>query len=213
MSNENKSEVVTVKQNEIKTKKTGNPSFISKINDAVKNLKLKNIKGGKIVISLILMAVLLLMYSNIKSNNGILTSNSKQSTSENNSVNFTSGLDYIREIEKKLTDVLSSIKNAGDTKVMISINGSPELKVAENVEEKTVTTSSGTTVTVVTEPIILQVNGKDGPLVLKETLPEITGVIVVSSGAGDPKVKLDIITAVKTLLGIPSSCIEVFAGI
>ncbi len=210
-SNNERCEVTGVKRNVIETSKK--ESFLTKINNALKNSKLKGIKGGRVVIPLILLAMIMLIYVNLQSGSKTITSSSSKSESGTDTVSFTSALDYIQQIEIKLSSVLSSIKNAGETKVMISISGSPELEIAENVEEKKVTTTNGTTVTVVTEPILVEINGKKSPVVLKETLPEINGVIVVSSGASDPKVKLDIITAVKALLGVPSSSIEVFAGV
>ena len=189
MNNVNKSEVVGVSKNNISNDKQ-KTSILTKFNNLLKDNKILKIKGGKIVVPLILLCVVVIMY-----------------------LNFTSGLDYINQIEEKLENVLGSIKNAGKTSVMISVDSSPKLTIATNIEEKSVTTSSGTTVTTVTEPIIITKNGESNPLVLMETLPEIKGVIVVSAGASDVKVKLDIITAVKALLNIPSSSIEVFTGI
>ena len=208
MSEPNKSEVVSVNKKQIVQKKEG---LLSKLNNALKNNALFSVKGGKLIIPIVLIAVVMIMYLNLTSSSGGTTITT--STQSDGSVNFTSGLDYIQRIEEKLQSTLGSIKNAGKTCVMISIDSSPKLTIAENVEEKTVTSSSGTTVTTVTEPIIITKNGESNPLVLMETLPEIKGVIVVAEGASDVKVKLDIITAVKALLGIPSSSIEVFTGI
>ncbi len=187
-------------------------TILSKLTSALNSGKLKDIKGAKIILPMVMLALVVLMYMGLTSSNSKTTSVLKDNQTTN-SVNFTSGLDYIQQIEKRLEKILGSIKNAGETKVMISISGSPELEIAKNVEEKTVTTTNGTTVTVVTEPILVDVNGEEVPVVLKESLPQITGVIVVSAGAGDAKVKLDIITAIKALLDIPSGSIEVFAGV
>lgn len=208
MNNVNKSEVVGVSKNNISNDKQ-KTSILTKFNNLLKDNKILKIKGGKIVVPLILLCVVVIMYLNFTSTT-IKTSNTSDG---GGSVNFTSGLDYINQIEEKLENVLGSIKNAGKTSVMISVDSSPKLTIATNIEEKSVTTSSGTTVTTVTEPIIITKNGESNPLVLMETLPEIKGVIVVSAGASDVKVKLDIITAVKALLNIPSSSIEVFTGI
>lgn len=212
MSNktQTKSDVLSVKQEDkISINKQDKPSILTRLNDYLKNVKISKFKGGKIAIPLLLLAVVMIIYINLTSStNSIITS-----TTEEASVNFTSGLDYINQIEEKLENLLGSIKNAGKVSVMISIDSSPKLTIAQNIEEKTVTTSSGTTVTTVTEPIIINKNGESTPLVVMETLPEIKGVIVVSEGASDVKVKLDIITAVKALLGISSGNIEVFTGI
>lgn len=173
--------------------------------------KIFDFKKGGLKSLIIIMAFLVTSVVVYNYSFSFTSSATKSANSE--SVNFTTGLEYIKEIESKLNSVVSNIKGAGNVKVMISISSSPELKVAENVEEKTVSTSSGSTTVTTTEPIIVETNGKDSPLILKETLPEINGVIVVSSGASDVKVKLDIITAVSTALGIKSNIVEVFVGI
>ena len=182
--------------------------FQSNKKSFLKGFNLKKIGGLKpLVMILILLIVAVVLYN--FSGFGVLTSGDDQSS---NKIGYTTSMQYIKEIEAKLNDVIGNIKGAGDVKVMLSINSSPELKVAENTEEKTVTTSSGSTTTVTTEPIIVDIDGEDSPLILKETLPTINGVIVVSSGAGDVKVKLDILTAVSTALGISPNKIEVFIG-
>ena len=171
-----------------------------------KSFNLKKIGGLKtLIIIFILLVVAILLYDYSW---GSETSN----VDESQDIGYTTSLQYIEEIENKLMEVIGGIRNAGKVRVMISINSSPELKVAETKEEKTVTTSSGTTMVVTSEPIIVEVDGKETPLILKETLPTINGVIVVSSGANDVKVKLDIVTAVSTVLGISPNKIEVFVG-
>jgi len=165
-------------------------------------------KGGikSLVVILVLLVVAVLLFNSSDKSN-IVVSNEKQST------NYTTGLDYINQIESKLNKVISNIKGAGNVNVMISIDSSPEICIAETTEGKTTTTSGSSVTTTTTEPIIVKINGEESPLVLKETLPEIKGVIVVSSGAGDVKIRLDIINAVTTALGINSNKVEVFVGI
>lgn len=140
------------------------------------------------------------------------TKNVSSSSSSQESVSYTSSLEYIAILEDKLKNVLSGISGAGKTQVMISIDSSPILNIAQNEETKTISTSGGSTTTTTTEPIYVTTNGKSSPLVIGETLPEIKGVIVVSSGASDVRVKMDIINAVSTALGISSNKIEVFIG-
>ena len=171
-----------------------------------KSFNFKKIGGLKpLIMIFIFLIVAVLLYNFSGFGESKTLENSKD-------IGYTTVLQYIEEIENKLMLVISGIKNSGNVKVMISINSSPELKIAETKEEKTVTTSSGTTTFVTSEPIIVDVDGKETPLILKETLPEIKGVIVVSTGANDVKVKLDIITAVSTVLGISPNKIEVFVG-
>lgn len=43
-------------------------------------------------------------------------------------------------------------------------------------------------------------------------MPTIGGIIVVSSGAGSAKVKLEILKAIEALLDVPQTNIEVLVG-
>lgn len=165
--------------------------------------------GYKPLVLIMLLLVVAVIMLNASSKAGSATKKEDQGDVST----YTTSLQYINKIESKLNEVIANIKGAGSVKVMISISSSPELSVLENIEEKVVSTQSGTTTTTTTEPIIVSVNGKDEPLILKETLPAINGVIVVSSGASDVKVKLDIINAVSTALGINSNKVEVFVGV
>ena len=47
-------------------------------------------------------------------------------------------------------------------------------------------------------------------MVIKNLPPEILGVVVVAEGADSPLVKLKIIQAVQTLLGVETNNIQVF---
>ena len=119
-------------------------------------------------------------------------------------------MEYCAELESKLQSVLSSIQGAGEVNVMISLDGSPELIYAKDVDEKVSSNSSGTTTSSTSSsPIIVNSNA----LILTENLPQVKGVIIVSSGAGNIGVKLDILNAVSTLLDISTDKISVLQGI
>ena len=122
-----------------------------------------------------------------------------------NTISYKTTLEYCAELENKMENVLSNIYGAGEVSVLISVNGSPELVYATSSDNKTSSTSSGSTVTSSSNPIIVQTSSGAGPLILTENLPEVKGVIVVSSGAGDIGIKLDIIKAVYTFLLIANS--------
>lgn len=179
--------------------KTSKRSFLKSIN-------FKKIAGLKSLLMILVLLVVAVILYNVS---GFST---METSSGSDKIGYTTSLQYVREIEAKLNEIIGNIKGAGNVNVMLSINSSPELQIAENTEEKTVTTSSGTTTTKTYEMIIVKSNGEEVPLVLKETLPVINGVIVVSSGANDVKVRLDILTAVSTALGINPNKIEVFVG-
>ena len=172
----------------------------------LKSIGFKKVAGLKPLLMIFVLLIVAVILYNVSGFSTTATS------SESDKIGYTTSLQYIREIEDKLNEVIGNIKGAGKVNVMLSINSSPELQIAENTEEKTITTASGTTTTKTYETIIVKSNGEEVPLILKETLPIINGVIVVSSGANDVKVRLDILTAVSTALGINPNKIEVFVG-
>lgn len=138
----------------------------------------------------------------------------KESSSYYTYSNFTTTLQYCSKLEEKLKSVLSSVKGAGNVDVMITVDGSPELVYATDSDEKVSTNSSGTTTSSnSSSPIIVTINGSDNALILTENLPAVKGVIVVSSGANNVSVKIDILNAVSKLLDISVDKISVLKGV
>ncbi len=164
--------------------------------------KLKNVKHIEIIVLVIFFLIMLLICFG---SGGLTSSTSKvESISPSNSTTYITTKEYVNFLENKLTDTLSNMKDVGNVRVMISVNGSTEIVFATNQT----TTSSGQSTE--TENKIVLVDSK--PLIVSEKLPEINGVVIVSSGAKDTKVRLDIISAVQTLLNIEANKIQVFVG-
>ncbi len=176
-------------------------------------LKLKKIKHIEVYALIILViAILAILFWPAGSKN------STQSTSVS-SGNITTTLEYAKMLESRLNSVLSQISGAGDTSCMITLDGEIERVLAYADDQKNSstenTTSNGSTNKTETsnesrEPIIITVNGKSEPLVIKEIMPNVKGVVVVASGADNIKVKLDILKAVQALLKVDSSAVEIF---
>lgn len=195
--------------NEEVAKSQNKKSILFKIKQNAFIKQLLSIKNIKPIIAIILFVVVALVVINIdfsKSKNTTAVSANSSTT------DYTSSKAYIDDLENRLTAILSAIKGAGQTRVMITIENGPEINVANQTEEKTTTTGSGSTVTVVTSPILISVAGEDVPLVTSETVPKIQGVIVVSAGASDIRVRLDMLYAIQALLDVPKDNIQIFAG-
>lgn len=170
-------------------------------------LKYFNGKNLKIIILLIVFVVALILIMNLSKG----TSKNVASTVSSNT--YTTSLEYSKMLESKLESVLSQVKGAGQVKVMITLDGSPELVYAMDSDSKVSNSSSGGTTTTSSQtPIIVSKNGSSSPLILTEILPKVKGVIVVSSGANDVSIKLDILYSVSTLLGISTDKINVLKG-
>ena len=173
--------------------------------------KLKNVKHIEIIICIIFISLLLLIYfygfnSNVKTK-------TNETSSESN-LSYTSSVEYAKEIEKKLVEVLTSLKGVTKASVMVSVENGTEIKIAESVEEETIISSDGESknVTIVKNPIIVTENGESKPIILMEILPEIKGVVVVADGADDVNVKLNIYKLIQATINISSNNIQVFAG-
>ena len=123
------------------------------------------------------------------------------------------------EIENKLEDILSSIKNVG--KVNVFINYSESTSVIPLYDESTTTStttegdsSGGTRNTVETENqkevVFTEKSGLKDPVIQKTLMPIIEGAIVTAEGASNASVKTDIISAVQAVTGLSIDRIQVF---
>lgn len=170
--------------------------------------KIKGVKHLEIVAIVVLLAIALLVYFNFFSSStsqDVISSSTKTSMTE-----------YANELETKLSTVLSKVKNAGTVNVMITFDGSPSYVYATDENQKTnkVTNGSSETSTSQTSssPILVEIDGEKQPLVCQEILPQIKGVLIVSSGADDVSVRLDLLKATQTVLNVPTTSIEILVG-
>lgn len=125
---------------------------------------------------------------------------------------------YEKDIEDRLTYILSKIKGVGDVSVMVTTKKGVEIVVSQNLEQtnNTISESDGNNGVRTTQQETVkkstQVLGQnEKPLVLTELQPEISGVLVVCQGANDVIVKDAIIRSVSALLSVPSYKVEVLA--
>ena len=138
----------------------------------------------------------------------------KEKTVDTTSNGYISTIDYCKLMEDKLIEVLSSVEGAGQVRVMITVDGSPELVYANEKDQTSSTNSSGSvTASTYSSPIIINDNGTSTALVMTEILPAVKGVIVVASGAGNVATKLDLLNAVSTVLDISTNQVTILKGV
>jgi|GEM_PF-821256 len=125
-------------------------SIIGKLKKSKLIVKLSGIKNIQIVVAIIIIAVALIIYSNV--------------VSKTKTKSATSSASIMTEEELRLSSVLGSIDGAGDVRVMIS-------RSAERV----------------------------------------VGVVVIAEGAKDISVRLRLIDATATALGIDKSLVNVYS--
>ena len=117
---------------------------------------------------------------------------SKTDSSQNDILN-----NYIKDIEDKLTSIISSIDGAGEAKIMLTLDSSDENIYASDINGDK------------SEYVVIKKDSNEGGMLLKTIKPKIRGVAIVCEGGDNPKVKIDITNAVCTSLGITSTRVSI----
>lgn len=121
-------------------------------------------------------------------------------------------------VEQKLKQTLQNIKGAGRVEVMITYTSSAEIVPAISVDTQVSTTTdasedgNSTTSTENTQREIVTVGGQSGntALVLREESPVVKGVLVIAEGADDIGVRLNLLSAVQTILNVGPDQVDVY---
>lgn len=183
--------------------------FLSSLRQAVSGMPTgKKIKLLLLIIVLIVLAVVYINYTSVSS--GTSSSGKSNSTpTTSGSTYYISSLEYCNKLEQKLKSVLSSYNGISNVEVMITLDSSMELILAESSEAKNSAVVSG--MVEVSSPILIDTVSGEAPLVVKEILPQIKGVLIVCTGATVAD-RLAITQAVQSLLNINVSKIQVLSG-
>lgn len=171
--------------------------------NSVKNVwtKIKNIKHYQIIVAGIVCVVLCLIYFSF------FQSKQNNKNEENSTEEYSSAVEYVDYLENKLSNVLSKISGVGEVNVVITLESGFSFEYATDSETKT-TITNGTETTITTETVILVSNE---PVVMKEIYPVLKGVVIVAKGAEDFSIKMNILTAVETVLEIDRNNITILA--
>ncbi len=153
---------------------------------------IEKIKGNKklqkIIVCILIVIVFLILIFTFFNND-----NSDNQTIEQNN--------YSDILESRLSNTLSKVDGVGEVSVVITVESGMETVLAM----KTTTTQTANGVEIEETPIL--VNGKT--VVLKESYPKITGVLIVAEGAKNISVLTKIQQATVSLLDINLNQIEI----
>ncbi|MBP3481115.1 MAG: hypothetical protein J6K66_05900 [Clostridia bacterium] len=119
---------------------------------------------------------------------------------------------YIEDLEKRIGEMVSSIKGAGESRVVINIISTTEsVYVKEN--KKSYDSSSEKSKSETEDSVLTMTDssGNEYALVTKQIMPQIGGVTVVCDGGEDATVKASVINAVCTVLNIGANKVCVIA--
>ena len=109
------------------------------------------------------------------------------------------------ELEGRLESIISQIRGAGKTKVMITVDSSKEYFYATDISEDIDSDETKTE----SETVIIDGENGEEPIVIKTVGAKIRGVFVVCEGGDDPVIKEKIIKALCALLDIQSNQVSV----
>lgn len=199
---------------------------LDKLNKGIKNIQ--NKKHIKNLVILALVGVLLIIFSNTlkdmntskvnvnfnKNNLKDVDSKSKDENRKNIKISQEE-----EKIEKKLKETLEDIEGVGRVKVMVYFKGGEEEIPAININDSTSVTeekdTDGGTRQIKQKNdgrSIVMMNTENGtkPFVVKKYKPQVTGVCVVSEGAENNLIKLQIHKAVIDLFDLKENQVNVY---
>lgn len=117
---------------------------------------------------------------------------------------------YRKQVEQQLEDMLGQIKDVGKLDVMVTIEGTTEYVYAQELDTDNDKDGERTSEKYKNKIVMSEKDGDRQALVRKMIKPQISGVMIVCQGGGQPSVKERVIKAAATALDLPSGriCVE-----
>lgn len=133
----------------------------------------------------------------------------------------TKALTEEERLEQQLAAVLSHMEGVGSVQIKLTTTGSTQktyayntqltekesIEPGENGERKNQEQQENQTVVMRSTG-----QGMEEPLLVEEVRPEINGVLVIATGAGDSRIRAQITQAIETVLNVPAHKVLVLAG-
>ena len=171
-------------------------------------------KSKKIIICIGILGIALIFISEL-----FKTNNAKKVTASTSATASSSTYEYVAQLENNLKELISSIKGAGNTRVMVTLENSEETVYAteekknkEATEDKSDGQLSKKRESDDCEKKYITVRDADGTeraLSVTQIQPTVKGVVVVCDGGNIPEVQQKITDAIKTALNITSKRVYV----
>ena len=111
--------------------------------------------------------------------------------------------DYTRALSAQIAQVTVTLRTMGET--VYATEDKQSEKSAEEYSGESLNRTQTDGDTQKTYILVKAADGSQKPLIVTKTEPEIRGVVVVSRGGGDPKMREKIVEAVKTALDLSST--------
>ncbi len=117
---------------------------------------------------------------------------------------------YVEQTERRLCEILSAIDGAGRVEVMLTVQGSDITYFQTDTDTSSSQNADGTSSSTQYKTVILSGSGEyDKAAVTKTEYPAFRGALIVSEGADNDAVRLALVNAVSSLLGLGTDKISV----
>ena len=113
------------------------------------------------------------------------------------------------QTEEKLKEILESVADISDVKVMITYENNGVKKVTSFGEKAQTADGTKNTTSDKQTPVLTKDSLGEGPFVGEQILPEIRGVLIVAKGLGNRTLAMEITEAVSATLGVPVHRVKV----
>ena len=159
--------------------------------------KIMNTKG--LVIILIIGVLFLILPDSSTPNK-----KSKENISADYGINLAK---YEKDLENKLSDILSTINGVEKVSVMITFSDCGRLVYSqEEQSERSEKTIKGNQ-----KPVLKNSTQGEEPILVKSELPKISGVLITAEGAESPTIRENITDAIKAVLDVSTKNISVLS--
>lgn len=114
--------------------------------------------------------------------------------------------DYQAQVEKKVEELIKSIKGVSNVSVLITYKSGNEKILQEDSDNSSSNRQDGSTSeqnsSVKRTTVLFQQDGDDAPYVVKELYPEVNGIAVTAKGLADSTKKEEVINMLAALFDI-----------
>ena len=196
----------------------GKKDYKKEITNIINDKKFLNVVCIALILAFVLLAISFISTSRKKSNENVSVNGTQSNLDSRDEVNKI--LSSYEENEKeKLKNLLGKIQDVGQVEVKIHFkSGEVKIPAREDTTQVAVTEETdnqgGKRISdqqTGGSKVVMSDNGNSTePYILQVNKPEISGVVVVASGATSSKVKYDIQVAVSNLYGISIDKVNVY---
>lgn len=193
-------------------------NFLKKItskNDETKSKK----KIENIIFLIVILVITLIIINTIWKGKPEENEKTKQTNTTSKTLAKDEKMIEKEELEQKLENILSTIKNVGKVNVLINYFESSSLVPLYDETTTTSSTEEGdssggsrniTETEIQKDVVFSESSGNKVPVTQKNIMPTIQGAIITAEGASDATVKTNIINAVGAVTGLSIDKVQVF---